>query len=178
MAERNANFVQTDFPELVADIIRQLRLTGTVGLLGFSDQIVPVYIAAQREGALAIELSPVVYTSPTIFSGTASSPAAGTVIVDTGQLPVGDYDVFANLNHAGASTSDSNIALEHRNAGNSATLANLLLGAITGGAQPLTMTLQNMGYRLALDERLRIIVGGLFAGPVSGVIGAIRRPTP
>ena len=182
MGQRDASRVQLDFPELVADIIRQLSLTGTLGLLEFSDQVTPVYIVAQRAGALAFSADLPVFQSPEITSGTAQNPVANAIIGDTGLLAAGDYDIWGGISISGNYVGPPHgpIALQHRNAANAVTLANLLqvtlstnLTNVNGDQLRLT------GYRIALNERLRFQnLGGNFTGGVHTVIAARLRPTP
>jgi len=179
MADRNANRPQLDFPQLTADIIRQLRLTGQIGLLEFSDQVAPVYIVAQREGALDLVTNLPAFTSASMVDGSVFDPVAGTVIVDTGPLPAGTYDIFGSIRGTGVSlVTGATIELEHRNAANAATLAVLLNGTLTTGTGFPTAALPLIGYVLALNERLRIITDTSLAGQFAGVIGTLIRPTP
>lgn len=179
MGSRDASQVQLDFPELVADIIGQLNLTGTVGVLGFSDQVTPVYIVAQRAGALAITLTPPLFASAAIFSGSAANPVANTILADTGPLPAGDYDIFASMVVRASAVANSFMVLQHRDAGAGATLAELLLLPLDGTVVAAEVVLQSMLYTLALNESLRVLTStNTIAGVVACVIGAVIRPTP
>lgn len=179
MSERDASRVQLDFPQLVADIIRQLNLTGTVGLLEFSDQVTPVYIVAQRAGALDINLTPVAFGSAEIAFGEVINPVAGGVIADTGALAPGDYDIFGNIStHINTNATGNVIVLEHRDAANAVTLARLLYSSSTTVLGRTQCFLPLVGYTLALNERLRIIAVAAMTGFVGGMIGARLRPTP
>ena len=178
MAPRDPARVQLDFPQLTADIIRQLNLTGVVGLLEFLDAVRPVYIVASREGALAFTASAPLFTSAGITGTTADNPPANAIVGDTGALPAGDYDIFgsmASVNAAGL----GEVSLQHRNAGNTATLANLLWlnSRATNNSQTLALPL--LGYTLAINERFRFQnTGNNFAGTLSTVIGVQIRPSP
>lgn len=179
MAPRDPDRVQLDFPQLVADLIRQLRLTGTVGLLELTDQVTPVYIVAQREGALNITTSTPLFTSANMFDGTLTNPIANTVIFDTGQLPAGDYDLFAQISVSGRGPIlASSAVLEHRNAANAVTLA--ILSHIPFGIveQFSQNTLAPMRYTLALNERIRMRVQDAVTGEASGALGIVIVPTP
>ena len=117
MGQRDASRVQLDFPELVADIIRQLSLTGTLGLLEFSDQVTPVYIVAQRAGALAFTAEQPLFGSAEITFASAVNPLANAILGDTGALAAGDYDIFASIGLVGnAVTVSGRCVLQHRNA--------------------------------------------------------------
>lgn len=182
MGQRDASRVQLDFPQLVADIIRQLNLTGTLGLLEFSDQVTPVYIVAQRAGALAFSADLPIFQSAEITSGDGQNPAANAIIGDTGALAAGDYDIWGGISLSGNYTLAPHgpVALQHRDAANAVTLATLLqvtlstnLTNVNGDQLRLT------GYRIGLDERLRFQnLGGGFTGGISTVIAARLRPTP
>ncbi len=181
MAERNAERIQLDFPQLVADVIRQLNLTGTVGLLEFSDQVTPVYIVAQRAGALDIVTAPVTFESAEVFNGQAWSAAANTVLADTGAMAAGTYDLQLQLScTASTAAAATPFVIEHRNAANAVTLAVLLSQAIivTQGAAHSVQT-GIFGYVIALNERIRILTPNqLVSGGLSGQIFAALRPTP
>jgi len=179
MAPRNPAKVQLDFPQLTADLISQLRLTGTVGLIDFLDAVRPVYIVASREGALAFTASQPLFTSAGVSSGFAVNPLANAVIADSGPLPAGDYDIFASMSMNGNLTATGHIELQHRNAANAATLAVLL--DMSGGGVPndIHADIPALGYTLALNERLRFqLLLGNMTGGVSANVGVQIRPTP
>jgi len=180
VAPRDPNKSQLDFPQLVADIIRDLRLTGTLGLLEFSDQMVPVYIAASRTGALALTVTPATFGSAQIHFGEASATAVNAIVVDTLALPAGTYDIFGEL--VGNGTGAGFAHLQHRNAANDTTLATLAWlpgGGGTDVGSAYRSVLLPMSYTIGLNERLRciILIGG-WAGEISCRIGARIQPTP
>lgn len=185
MAERDANLPQLDFPQLTADLIRELRLTGTLGLLGMGDLVVPTFIIGSRGGALAVTAEAPVFTSAQIFDGSVNAPAVNTVIVDSLALPAGDYDVFGSITLGGnAPVTNATLELQHRDAANAATLAVLLNigGSVAGTAvnEVPTLSLPLIGYRIGLNERLRVqlVDDGTASGRCAGVIGVRIRPTP
>jgi len=178
MAERDASKVQLDFPELTADLIRQLRLTGTVGLLELLDQVRPVYIVAQREGALSITVAPPIFNSSAIFTGAVTDPLANTNIFDTGPLPAGDYDIFAGMGADGTVVVPTSLQIEHRNAADAANLAILLQLPMTASGFDRRAELQAMRYSINLNERFRFRVPQNFIGRVNGTMGVIIVPTP
>ena len=179
MAPRDPTLPQLDFPQLTADIIRQLRLTGQVGLLNFLDSIRPVYIVAQREGALSITVTPPIFTSADITDATANNPAVNAITGDTGPLPAGNYDVFASITQSGTLILNGTVQLQHRDAANAVTLAVLINIAIDGAGFGHQDDLAPIVYTLALNERLRVQnLGGAIVGVISTVIAAKIRPTP
>ena len=178
MAKRDPNRPQLDFPDLVAELITQLRLTGQIGLLDFSDQVSPVYIVAAREGALAFTASAPVFTSAGVVGTTLDNPAANAIIGDTGALAAGTYDIFASMSHTNAGGLGE-VSLQHRNAANNATLANLLWLNSRAVDHQGTNALPLMGYTIGLNERFRFQnTGPAYAGVLGTVIGVQIRPTP
>jgi len=178
MAPRNPGIPQLDFPQLVADIIRQLNLTGTVGLLDFLDAVRPVYIVASREGALAFTASAPLFTSAGITGTTADNPLTNAVVGDTGPLAAGDYDIFANMSQTNSSA-NGEVALQHRNAANDTTLANLLWLNSRAAHSYTNNQLPLIGYTLAVNERFRFQnTGPNFSGVLSTTIGVQIRPAP
>ena len=179
MAERDASRVQLDFPQLVADIISQLRLTGTVGLLEMSDQVTPVYIVAQRAGALSVTAARPIFTSAGFFDGSLSNPVNLAVIVDTGPQPAGDYDMFAQIQMTGRGTTIAgNAVVDHRNAANTGTLATLLHIAYTTVDLNSRVVIPLIRYTLGVNERLRISIGPPITGRIGGNIALSLAPTP
>ncbi len=180
MPPRDPTVLQLDFPLLVADLIEQLRLTGTMGLLNFLPEVRPTFIVGSREGALSITERAPVFASAEIFSGFNAAPAVNVVVVDTGALPAGDYDVFAAINFNGPGLGQGHIDLEHRNAANAATLSVPLSISMSGfNNEEANVDLPVIGQRLALNERLRVrlILFGI-SGSCTAVIGARIRTTP
>ncbi len=173
MPPRDPNKVQLDFPLLVSDLIRQLNLTGALGVLDFSPQVVPVFIVGDRDLSVVAEAPP--FAPAQITTGEANNPASGTVIADTGQLPAGDYDVFLYGGIAATTMAVANCIFQHRDAANAVTLN---AWAIPGVAPvsisqfiPLVLTIAN-------DERLRFVTGTIITGNVSATIGHRIRPVP
>jgi len=182
MAPRDPNKPQLDFPQLTADIISQLRLTGQVGLIDFMDAIRPVYIVAARQGALSVSVDLPAFESGEVSSGSAFDPAANTIIGDTGPLPSGIYDIWGGISIAGATGvgAAAAVVLQHRDAANAATLATLLQASHTGLAvTSMQAQLPLIGYTLGVNERLRYInLTSSIAGHVGTTIVARLRPTP
>jgi len=170
---RDPGAVQLDFPQLVSDLINQLQLVGTVGLLNFLPEVRPTFIIGSR--GLTIEPQPTVYAPAEVFTGEVTNPAGNVVIIDTGQLPAGDYDVIATISAAATAGVTSRNSLEHRNAANAATLSEFFSFVTPTGTMINTFSI---ALRLALNERLRWFNGNAFTGKVGGVIAAKRRVVP
>lgn len=180
MAPRDPARVQLDFPQLTADLIAALSLTGTVGLLEFSDLVTPVFLIGSRGidfgGALPD------FTSAGVFSGSLSAPAGNTVVVDTGALAAGTYDIQGHLSYsADTAAVGTPMSLQHRNAANNATLAELLTIPSANVFSSMTLALPLMGYVIGLNERLRVLspsVALVAGSSVSASILMQIRPTP
>ena len=184
MPPRDATRLQLDFPDLAADIIRELRIQGTVGLLDFNDSVQPVYIVSSRGGALDVTAEPNIFGSAEIFSSTdAGALAANLILADTGQLPAGTYDVKAIVSwvtNAAPAGATGTFDFQHRNAANAANLSNVPLAWETElGDNIASSDTFTFATVLALDERLRfqLLIAG-FNGRVGTTIMAARRPAP
>lgn len=177
MPPRDPTRIQLDFPKLVADVISDLQLVGIVGLLDFAPTVQPVYIIGDRD--LTVDAVPTAFQSAEIFSGFASGPTVNTVIADTGQLPAGTYDIFAEINVAGAGAAVCHVELQHRNAANAASLAVIGRVGMTTTVLAGRSAIRSLGYVLALNERLRVqLLIANASGTITGVIGARLRPIP
>ena len=180
MAQRDASLPQLDFPELVADIISNLRLTGQLGLLNYSDTVIPVDLVSTSR---PFEISVVGPSFPSAgaLSGSNKLPVANTVVLDTGQLPAGTYDICAHIQITGRVAAGSAFyRLEHRNAANSATLAELITGTISAVDEVVDTTLPIMGCDIAANERLRVLSPDnvMGVGAISANLFFQKRPTP
>lgn len=179
MAERDASKVQLDFPQLTADIIAALRLTGTLGLFDMSDVVIPT-ISVGNIRPTTVTLIPPAFTSAGIFSDTTTAPVLNAILADTGPLPSGDYDVivgFSQMNN----TNTSNVEFQHRNAANAANLA-AWPNVLQLNANPVSNLMPlKFGYTLAFNERFRfqvLITAFTVASFVSTYIMIHRRLTP
>ena len=179
MAQRDGLRPQIDFPQLIADVIRDLNVRGPLGVLNLSDEVRPVFIIGAR--GLTVTANLVDFDSSQVFSGDASLPVASTVVADTGQLVAGTYDLLLQLSSDIQVGSNDPIRVQHRNSGNTATLATLLSlycrgGAVSDGQSFVPL----IGYRIALNERIRILSPSTNAtsGGCSGQIWAARRLVP
>ncbi len=173
MPPRDPSVTQLDNPELVADLIGQLSVIGTIGLLDFIPAVAPVFIVGSR--GLTIESQPVVYAPAEIFDAAALNPAAATVIVDTGQLPAGDYDVNVHMDLAITVGVVQALVLIHRDAADAANLTVWRLHYIGPVQRGFDM---NIALRIATNERLIIRNETVLTGRAGGTIAIKRRVTP
>lgn len=98
----------------------------------------------------------------------AAAPAANALLATTGALPAGLYDFQIHLVCSDTPAPGRGIVVEHRNAADAATLKDL------GGATPeTTVDLVIKNYRLALNERIRVIAGTAAAIAASMYVSAI-----
>ena len=175
MPPRDVLITQLDNPDLVADLISELRIIGTVGLLGFEPSVVPTFIVGSR--GLTVTAVQVDFLPAQIFSAQSNNPAANAIITDTGPLPAGSYDIkFALSNAITVMAVPGSTTFEHRDAANAASLYNWdLTGA--SGVFSGSMVVEYAAV-LAENERLRVRQTQAFTGSVAGTIAAKRRLTP
>jgi len=177
MPPRDPTKIQLDFPQLTADLIAQLNLIGTVGLLDFAPTVLPVFIIGDRD--LTVDAIPVVFTSPEIFSGFVSAPLVNVIVADTGQLPAGTYDIWCEIAYEGGGGANASIQLQHRDAANLANLAILADLPVRAAVASRDTRLPTMGYVLSANERLRVqLVLAGNSGAVTAVIAARLRTIP
>jgi hypothetical protein len=105
----------------------------------------------------------------TWFTGRVAALGIQAVLADTGALPAGVYDFEVNMALADVLAAGVGIFIEHRNAANAATLKDL--GGVTPGASLSGYKIRN--YRLAANERVRLVGGSAAAGAASLAVGAI-----
>lgn len=180
MATRDASTPQLDFPQLVADLITTLQLTGQLGVLNMGDTVIPTISVGNVRPVTAVFL-PVTFASAEILSATFDNPAGGQVIGDTGVLAAGTYDIWAHISTSGLVSAGAAgpVTLEHRNAANNATLATLLSNSKRGSSHEQFSHLDVIGYVIGLNERLRFIfTGGTTSMFVATELGFAIRPTP
>ena len=152
MPPRNPSIVQLDNPALVDQTIRDLQLMGSVGLLNFSPEVVPVYLIG--DAGLTIATTPITYLPGEIFDSRVSNVVAGEVITDTGQLAAGTYDVQAWLNGStSAALIDGRMLLQHRNAANTASISQWGLPFLATASQTQDYAFSTI---LAENERFRV----------------------
>jgi len=175
MAEIDPNTPQVVDPERTVDLTRLLQIRGPLGVLNVLDTIVPV-VNMGDVVARTVRVDQPVFSSSTIFSaGILTAVAINTVHADTGAQPEGDYDILL-MGWAQASVAQ-NWTIEHRNAANTANLAqwSVTTGDNAVGQPPIFV--QKFAYSLSINERLRILnVGGAFpAGNTSHAVIFARR---
>jgi len=92
--------------------------------------------------------------SAVVTVDTAPVGPDGVGALDTGNLPAGEYAIWATLHHPGAAAAGRSLILEYRNAGDSATVETLLTALAGAGKRSWK------GKRsLAQDESIRVISG-------------------
>lgn len=102
-------------------------------------------------------------------SGRVAVLGIGALLADTGPLPAGVYDIEINLAVADAIIAGAGSFVEHRNAANAATLKDL--GGHTAGGGSARLRFEN--YRLALNERIRVVGGSAANGAASLSVASI-----
>lgn len=179
MAGRDPTRPQLEFPALVAELITQLRLTGQVGRLNFSDEVIPAFLIGSR--GIDFGGGGPSFRSPGVFNGANLNPAALTVVTDTGPLPAGTYDIQGSISFVGAFAilPSVTLSIQHRDAANAVTLATLLLLPAHNTAVFMETELPLIGYELGTNERIRIITSNaVMVGSVAGTVFVQIRPTP
>ena len=183
MPPRDASRLQLDFPDLAADIIRELRIQGTVGLLDFNDSVQPVYIVSSRGGALDVTAEPNVFETSEIFSSIDAVIGVNAILVDSGQLPAGTYDVKVVISWAAVNAAalvSGTLDFQHRNAANAANLANVPLAWVCDVGFEFSHT-ESWTYATVISQNERLRVQNLtaaFTGRIGTTIMAARRPAP
>lgn len=178
MPPRNPNKIQLDFPELTADLISQLKLVGTVGLLDFAATVSPVFIIGDRD--LTVKALAPVYQSSEVFHASSANPGVNGILADTGQLAAGSYDIFAEIAWVGSTTvKTAGFRLQHRNASDNGTLATLSESLPPTADAHGQLVFPATGYKIGLNERLRYIAPfSEFIGQVASTIAAAVRVIP
>lgn len=105
---------------------------------------------------------------PTVAGGQATASAIGAVICDSGPMPAGKYLVEIRASASCVRTAGKQLQVEHRNAANAATI-NIL--SATPGEPLVTETFRIV---LALNERIRIVVGAVAMGAGEIANGLVR----
>ncbi|MGH3428498.1 MAG: hypothetical protein ACRDQZ_13175 [Mycobacteriales bacterium] len=107
--------------------------------------------------------------NPTAASGNAVAPGASAIIADSGQLAAGTYLVEINLAASAVAAAGKQLQVEHRNAANAATVN--VLGGTTGG-QVASFIVERIV--IALNERIRVVVGPVAFAATEGAVASIR----
>jgi hypothetical protein len=110
------------------------------------------------------------HQATTWATGRVAALGIQAVLADTGALPAGVYDFEVNAAVADVIAAGVGIFIEHRNAANGATLKDLG-GTTPGGGGVVGYKIRN--YRLAANERVRLVGGSAAAGAASLSVGAI-----
>ena len=178
MAERDPTKPQLDFPDLVAELITQLRLRGQVGLLDFSDVVIPTFLVGSR--GVNFSGDPSAFSSAGVVTSSAAIPPANFVLIDTGPLPAGTYNVYGHLSLIGTTAAFQVSSLQHRDAANAATLTTLARLPIDATNRIAETVIPLIGYEIGLNERLRVLSpsGVMTAGGIVASIFFQRRVTP
>lgn len=87
-------------------------------------------------------------------SGAVTAPAAGAVIVDTGALAFGEYELVYNLSVSDTVAVGKEMVVELRNGANTATLA--VFGACPGA---FALHVREPRFSVGGGERVRVISG-------------------
>lgn len=177
MAFRDGGIPQLDFPDLTADLIRQLRIRGPVGLLNFSDVVIPTFLVGSRGVTFTAE--PPIYAPAEMVEGSALNPAASTQLFTTGALAAGVYDIFAALSYNASVAGGQDMAIIHQNAAGGS-LRKVLLLSFSGTTQSSSILLPVIGYQVALNDKFicRTPTAAGMSGSCSGSMGFKRRVDP
>lgn len=105
-------------------------------------------------------------------AGAQAAWAVGNIAADTGALSAGIYDFFIIVG-SGAGLTSNNFRLEHRNAGNTATLHDQMMG----GSGTYFGTFTFVGYKMVENERMRVYCFNAYGNPAQISIIWTRRYT-
>jgi len=184
MPPRDPSRPQLDFPQLVSDIITQLQVRGQIGLLDLVPTMQPVYLASARTGISLGTLTFPTFNDAGILNSFATAPAAGAVLIDTGQLAAGTWDIYCSisLTDANAPALGAHIDFQHRDAANAVNLSIPMNVPVqqTGTANN-NVFIPIIGIDVALNERFRIQnAGGALSATcqVGTSIWTSQRATP
>ena len=93
MAGRNAAQPQVIDDKFVDDMVRDLKVVGSVGVLNVADGIIPVYLLGQRTAFQLNLATPAFEAANTFSAGAQTGTTAGQIMADTLVLPAGQYDI-------------------------------------------------------------------------------------
>jgi hypothetical protein len=136
----------------------RVEITATVG------QVISFYVTRGKL-RLPLPATPFAWVSALVIA-----PLANAVLLDTGALSEAHLDFEVNLMCQDGSSLSQYIALEHRNAANSATLNTLAMVGFRNDRQASFRR-----YAIAAGERLRVISGTVAAqagAPYHAALGA------
>jgi len=156
MSPRDPSKTQSDFPILIADLIRELTLIGApIGLLDFESSIQPVFLVGSR--GLTVVAEDPVFTDGEVFENQGVGVTAASVLLDTGQLVAGDYDIIAYASaENGTGTNDQKFTFKHQNAADTVTLSrwDITIGESGEGNAFVTLPFK-FSFKVAQNERFR-----------------------
>ena len=103
-------------------------------------------------------------------SSAATTPSAGQVVLDTGPLPAGYYDVTVFVGVSGG-TAWNDVTVDHRNATNTANISSQ--GVLCAALNTIPFYYRNI--QVAASERFRVITPNALLYNVWATILATRR---
>jgi len=172
MARRStAGAPQSLDDNFVADMIRDLKVVGNLGILNVADGIIPVYLLGQRT-AFQVEVQSRFYAPTEVFSiGEVITPAPGTVLADTDELQGGIYDLQITIGSSVSTSESMATVVEHRDRTNTVNINAWSLPILGFGFSAFDTSLV-----IDVDERLRVITAGTIgSGSGQAAIMAKRR---
>lgn len=159
MARNDTGLPTSIDPELQASIVRLLRVRGELGSLLVSDIISPVIQVGSTVPLEVAIRQPAFLPANWFTEGVQATPGANTDLADTLALPAGTYDLIVHID-AVITAADETIDIQHRNAANNATLAEIfMMGPKPGPSSELHLV---FAQEFAENERLRVRTGGAF----------------
>ncbi len=133
-------------------LLTELGITRSDIPFALRSEVTPVVLVG---GQVTVESSPTpAYRIQDVFTvGIVVAPAIGTILADTGPLPVGIYGVLVDLFHEEAAGVRANFTFEWRNAANAVNQVSQRWGTLAEGIHTFTIRLQIENA----DERFRVI---------------------
>lgn len=124
---------------------------------------------ARTDGDNNLYVREVLVASPTVNGGTATAPAAGAVVADTGALTAGSYRLEVTAGFADTLAAGKGLLVEHRDAANTATVRTLAI--IPAG---VANSFEVARIVVAASERVRIVNAAIAGAAGSVAAGSIR----
>lgn len=107
---------------------------------------------------------------PFSLSSDFADPASGAVVLDSGPLHAGQYDIEAELFLATGATGGTTFLVQHRNAANDANIFELTRNTPAAGASAV----MKLSRKLTFGQRLRVVLVGDITGSVQAVLSGSR----
>lgn len=173
MGEINPLEPRVNNPELEADLIRLLSITGPLGTIRVADVVLPTVSLGSVVTETVTVLQPSFRSTDVFSAGPQQGIAVPFVHADTGPLAEGAYDLQLHISDSFDTGQIWDV--QHRNAANAANLAiwSTVLLANSG-----TVFNQQFAYEFAGNERLRILNRNAFVvGEISNAFIFARRRT-